>query len=89
MENTQGLILHPVRQSNSIRFFLKKIKRLSTPTIGIVVHGILGKKDEYGAGGMEKKKTIFFQRFCFINIGEHKKSPLNPKLTRGPLYTIL
>jgi hypothetical protein len=66
MENTQGLILHPVRQSNSIRFFFFLIKRLSTPTIGIVVHGILGKKDEYGAGGMEKKNQYFSRGFVSL-----------------------
>jgi hypothetical protein len=46
-------------------FFFFLIKRLSTPTIGIVVHGILGKKDEYGAGGMEKKKNNIFPEVLF------------------------
>ena len=38
---------------------------------------------------MKNKKTIFFQRFCFIDIGEYKKLALGPKLTHDHICTIL
>ena len=55
----------------------------------IVVHGILGKKMSMEQAEWKKKKPIFFQRFCFINIGEYKKLTLSPKLTHDHICSIL